>query len=103
MPGATTLSGCDRRAALSFTVMVGEGRPSTSLPAKGYLVADWPKLVVAKQEMDTEDAEVIGGHGGERPVILHSHFSVDLLFSSVSSVSKLAVGPTCYPRSKIGR
>ena len=50
--------GWGRQTLALSTVMVGEGRPSTSLPAKGwiFLVPDWPQALWSQSKKM--------GHGG---------------------------------------
>jgi hypothetical protein len=85
--------------------MVGEGRPSTSLPAKSERFPDLPQaLRLQSKNVDH------GGRGGipeitERkgPLSLHSHFSVHLLGQlRVLSVKRLVFDQIATAKAYIG-
>jgi hypothetical protein len=90
-----------RSASLALsTVMVGAGRPSTSLLAKGWvflMLSDWPQglWLQSKKNGSRRTRRDSRDHGGERPLSPHSRFSVHLLGQlRVLRVKILAVAPT---------
>src|SRR5258708_6605642 len=64
------------------TVMVGAGRPSTSLPATGrvfLLPSDWPHVLwLQTKKIQHGGRGHHRDHGEERPLTPHSNFSVHL-------------------------
>ena len=86
------------RRALSPAVMVGEGRPSTSLPAEGWV---YPNGCKRSKKLTRRTRRNSGGHGGERWLMLRfSLLRVPPLKLRALRVKLLAVAPTRFCRRR---